>query len=198
MKFKQFLKAKKGKELIEIIIMTPIMVFLIMYSAINVTCYILRAQVEDNATTYTRSAVTERSLYNALCSIADDMTAKSPETTVLEIAVVSKEDGSARSISFSDNDNETTYFKNLVYTDRYNKTAFNINVSDNFAARYYSVNEYWQRGNYITIKVQRGLNPVINSISKVSIYNWTTHEDTTLSYGADGIVECDATSIIIS
>ena len=197
MKLKQFLKAKKGKELIEVIVLFPVMLFLILYSVINVVCYIVRAQAEDITTNYARCAVTERTFYKALCSIATEMEKNNYQITVLEI-VITDDTGIKYTMKFSDNDVETTYFKNLVYEDRDGKIAFNVNSSDSLNEQYRLMANVWTRGNYVLIKTEQGIAPIISSISKVSIYNFSEKKTETFDYGMSGVIDCEATSVIIS
>ena len=78
-KFLNFLKAKQGKELFEIMVLIPFTIFLILYTTINIICYVTRSNVEDISTDYARSAVTERTLYDAICSIASEVKKTMPD-----------------------------------------------------------------------------------------------------------------------
>ena len=192
-----FLKAKKGKELFELMVMFPIMLFLIIYSTINIVCYITKAETEDMVSNYTRSAITERNYYNALVSIAEEIENEPEEITILEFSITDATTGIKNSISFSNNPDETTYFRRLIMKDKNGNTAVNMSVSDSFKAKNELMSEAWSRGNYITITIQRGILPIINDFSKISIYNASTKERTTFDYGMSGIIKCNTTGVII-
>lgn len=196
LKFKNFLNAKKGKELVEIIILAPIMVFLIMFTAVNLICYISKGEAEDVSSDLTRISITERSYYNALVSLAKEIDSKYSDTTILNITVTNTE-GTETTMSFSDNPDETTYFHNLIVKENDKVTSFNTNVSDSFNRKYIAMSTAWERGNYITLKVQKCIAPEINKISKFSIYNFSTKKNETLNFGVSGVIECKTSGVII-
>ncbi len=207
-KFLNFLKAKQGKELFEIMVLIPFTIFLILYTTINIICYVTKSNVEDISTDYARSAVTERTLYDALCSIASEVKKTMPDNldeesiigttvTILEISIISNDGTQKATLEFSDNPDETTYFTNLV-SFRNNVPSFNFNISQNFKNKYTALNDLWVKGNYITIKTQKSVLPIINEVSKVTIYNASTRESTTFDYGMSGLINCTVTSMIIS
>lgn len=202
-----FLKAKQGKELIEIMVLIPFTIFLILYTTLNIVCYVISSGVEDKSTDYARSAVTERTFYDALCSMASEVKKTMPANeeqegiigttvTILEITIISSDGTEKATLNFSDNPDETTYFTNLISFN--NVPSFNFNVSENFKNKYVALNNLWEKGNYIKIKTQKSILPIINEMSKVSIYNASTKENTTFDYGMSGTINCTVTSMIIS
>lgn len=207
-RFLIFLKANQGKELFEIMVLIPFTIFLILYTTINVVCYVIRSNVEDITTDYARSAVTERTFYDALCSMASEVKTTMPEdldeesiigttVTILEIKIISKDGTKEASLSFSNNPDETTYFTNLI-SFKNNVPSFHFNISESFKNEYIAVNDLWEKGNYLIIKTQKSVIPIINEVSKVTIYNASTRESTTFDYGMSGLINCTVTSMIIS
>ena len=203
-KFLNFLKAKQGKELFEIMVLIPFTIFLILYTTINIICYVTRSNVEDISTDYARSAVTERTLYDAICSIASEVKKTMPDNldeesiigttvTILEISIISNDGTQKATLEFSDNPDETTYFTNLV-SFRNNVPSFNFNISQNFKNKYTALNDLWVKGNYVTIKTQKSVLPIINEVSKVTIYNASIIKSCTFSCGS--IINCYFTYFI--
>lgn len=197
MKIKNFLKAKKGKELIEIMILFPVMLFLIIYTTLNVTCYIISAEVEDTTVDYARSAITQRTYYKALCAIADEMEKNDYYSTITQIKITNGD--IVTTMNFSNNEKENSYFKNLIYKNPTSGvTSFYINQSDKLKANYEVMESNWVNGAYISITTLKGIMPLINEVSKISLYNATTKERHELDWGLSGAIYCSTTSVIIS
>lgn len=200
MKFKDFFKAKKGKELIEIMILFPVMLFLIIYTTLNVTCYIISSEVQDTTVNYARIASTQRTYYKALCAIADEMKKDDKNATITEIKLyyTISESTYETSMSFSDNSSETTHFKKLIKEDKNGNTTFNVNTSDNSYEAYKNMETFWNNGVYIKITTFKGVAPLIKSVSQISLYNASTKERYELDYGMSGAITCSTTSVIIA
>ena len=197
MKFKDFLKAKKGKELIEIMILFPVMLFLIIYTVLNVTCYIISSEVQDTTVDYARSAVTQRTYYKALCAIADKMEENDYYSTVTQITITN--DDIVTTMEFSNNEVANTYFKNLIFKNQTSgATAFNINQSDRLKTNYEIMEKNWVNGAYISITTLKGIAPLINSVSQITLYNASEKKEYKLDYGMSGAIYCSTTSVIIA
>lgn len=196
MKFKDFLKAKKGKELIEIMILFPVMLFLIIYTVLNVTCYIISSEVQDTTVNYARIASTQRTYYKALSAIAEKMEENNYEITITQITL--HQGDNSVSMNFSDNTDENTYFKNLIYIDAKGNVAFNIHNSDKLYLNYAIMEDFWQNGIYISITTLKGIAPLINSVSQITLYNASEKKEYKLDYGMSGAIYCSTTSVIIA
>lgn len=194
--FKRFLKSKKGKELIEIIVLFPFFIFLLLWTTLNVIKFVISTDVSDNTNEYTRIAITERNYYNALCSLAEKV--NESETIITGITITSSDGKTTKTMSFSDNPDETTYFKNLITKDKDNKIGFNVNVSDKMNTLYKEMNILWIKGNYVSIQTERGIAPIINEVSKISIYNSETNKRETFDYGVSGVIKYEAKGVIIN
>lgn len=196
--FKKFIKAKKGKELIELIVLTPFLIFLIIFTALTITKHIISSEVIDTTSHYMRSIITSKTFYNALTSLADEVETQDKDITVISITVIDKKDSkNTKTITFSDDPDSSIYFSNLVYKLN-NKNEFNIYVSDDFTTMYRDVESLWDRGNYVSITTLKGIAPIINEITKIQIYNPSKEERTTLNFGISGTVYAETKNIIIS
>jgi lipopolysaccharide export LptBFGC system permease protein LptF len=195
--FKNYIKAKKGKELIEIIVMFPIVLFLIMFSLVQILSMTFSSQVQQTSNAYSRELITDRTLYDAVVSLGDyikeqEKNDSSFNTTVLRITIIDKNTGKKYNMTFSDDETEGTYFTKVCHDG-----VFNIEVSDTLKNNYMSASKYWIRGNYIEIEVMKPIAKIINSISKISIYNAQTKQRDTLDYGTTGYVKAITKNIII-
>lgn len=192
---KRFLKAKKGKELIEIIVLTPITIFLIIFSALQLMSYVFSSQVQSTSNTYTRAFITQDNFYNGLIALAQEAD-KEGNCTVVSITITTKDTNISATLNFSDDKSETTYFKKL-YSTNSGSYVFNVAPSTSFEQRYNAISRLWERGNYVEIVTARSISDAISAVNTISIYNASTKERTQLDYGVSGIVRATSKNIII-
>jgi len=202
---RRFILAKKGKNIIEFIILFPITLFLIMYSVIQLVSFIVSAKVENRSTEYMRAMIVERNLYNSICSLGDKINEYGDDITIVSITISTSCDIKdcseyivhSYTLNFAEDSSETTYFKNLYKKGSGDTYSFNYNVNDTFRSSYLELNELWAQGNYIEITVMKPIAKVINSISKISIYDTVKKEKVTLNYGTSGVVYSNCRNVII-
>lgn len=193
--FKRFLKAKNGKELVEIILLAPITIFLIFYSIIQIMTLVFSSQTQTASNEFTRVFITERNFYTALTSLASTID-ECENMTILSITITDKNNSGSQTISFSEDSSETTYFKNM-YSKATGEIVFNTNVSQTFKQKYDLMFSLYERGNYVEIVTSKSISKFISSISKISIYNSKTKQRETLNYGSTGYVLVKSKNIII-
>lgn len=193
-----YLRNKKGKQMIEIIIMFPFVLFIILYSVVNLIAFLNASNVESTANKYIRTLVTSKSFEDGLMSLYSDYFVKENETTILSITVTDKVTSNHYTLSFSEDIEEQMYFKKMFNkAENTNKIFFNYEITSKFKENYNNICDIWKRGNYVEITTMKPIAKIINSISKISIYNAQTKQRETLDYGVKGKVSATSKNIII-
>ena len=194
---KKFLKSNKGKEMVEIIILTPIVIWLIFYTFIRIYANMISSKVQTVASTYTRTIITQETLYDGLCEVAKTILDNGNEAVIASITVTDKANGIPYTLNFSSDSSETTYFKKMFYKVN-GEYQFNYNISENFRNNYNNVSKSFARGNYVEIKVVEEISEWINRFTAITFYNPATKENVTIDYFTPGIVSAVSKNIVIS
>ena len=197
-KLRNFFKAHKGKEMVEIIVLTPITIWLIIFTTVRLLSYVISTEVQKDSSSYIRCFITEKSFYEGITALAKQVDTNPYDTVILSISLTDYETGEVRTLSFSNDETETTYFKNMYYSNGSGRYFFNYDVSSSFESNYRAVADFFKRGNYVEIVTQREINSFISTISNVTFYNPTTKENVTLSYLTPGLITANTKNIIIS
>ena len=193
-----FLKAKKGKQIIEIIIMFPFVIFIILYSIVNLIAFVSASNVESTSNKYVRTLVTSKSFEDGLMNLYNNYFTQSNETTILNITVTDRVTSNHYTLSFSEDSEEQMYFKKMFNkAENSDKLFFNYEITSKFKENYNNICNIWERGNYVEITTMKPIAKIINSISKISIYNAQTKQRETLNYGVEGKVLATSKNIII-
>lgn len=196
---KKFFKSKKGKEMVEIIVLTPITVWLILFTTVRLLSYAISSQIQKEASTYMRDFITDTTFYSAVCQTYDDVAKSnlSEKTVITSITITDATTGEASVLEFSEDSSETTYFMNM-FSKINGKTMFNYDVSTSFKASYNNMVSKFQRGNYVEITCQREINEFLSTLTNVTFYNPTTKKNVTLDFLTPGIIKASTKNIIIS
>lgn len=194
---KKFLKSNKGKEMLEIIILTPITIWLIFYTFVRIYANMISSKTQTVASTYVRTIITQDTLYDGLCDVAKLVLDDGNDAVIASITVTDKNNGIPYTLSFSEDSTETTYFKRMFYKTN-GKYQLNYNVSESFKSNYDNVSKAFARGNYVEIKVIEEISEWINRFTAITFYNPQTKQNITIDYFTPGIVSAVSKNIVIS
>lgn len=191
---RKFLKSNKGNQVVEYIIILPIMLFLILFTVANFYSFGYSSRIESVADTCVRRFVVRETLDDALLNLYDYI--EGEEATVTDITLYyynSSEVLTSVSLTFSTDETATTYFTSSFMIAGSN-TWFNSSLFTNYDV----MNNNYEQGNFVTITLYWNISKFVNSLATISLYNVTTKKnDITLDYGVSGSLTATARGVII-
>ncbi len=196
-RLKELFKSKKASAVIESIMLTPIVVYVLLFTTFKVVSWVSYSNMYKSVSTSVHALAIGKDLEDGLNHLALDVSENYNDSVYVTSLKITSCDDYTQSITveFDAEGSGSTTFRSFLKEVNGLET---FNYDEWFPAKKENLENMWVQGNIIELEISKDLTGDFSSLFEYEIYNFQTQETETMSLGLETEITVMSSYVISS